>query len=400
MRLLLLACMCVLASQWALSQSDINLDLLNDCAGLAKVRAVLDSHISEDCKRPRNSLETKMMSQFIDGQDIRACLLVSPPVPMLSRFTCIDLSYEGTRELACLRSVDERLLKRYVADYDLYRTPVIQYLNAAAQCPAGNGDATAAPKSVFPPVFKVAARANFGWVLGLGKQLVSDTRAYHGYADVDPEVEQTLGGAEVFDVFSLHQSPSAKLIPASIGETLKVETDDLSEAREKMSEQLGRLFNVPVDAKIRLFEFKYSGPKDIPLSKRQSDLDGWQEAISSTLGQAGFRRLTRKDLEGTQFRDPDDLGKWMIQHLPWGSRQHAAEMFSSRVVFRIDDRLNSCTRIGEVFVQKPEEDVRADYGGIAILLMDEGHDCDDAEVSSDDVIDKATTYLRGEVKSR
>ena len=39
-------------------------------------------------------------------------------------------------------------------------------------------------------------------------------------------------------------------------ETLKFDIDDLSDARDKLSEEMGKLLNIKVDAKLRLFEFK------------------------------------------------------------------------------------------------------------------------------------------------
>jgi hypothetical protein len=428
MTLRLAVTLCLLITpQFGLGQNELSFDKLSDCSSLAKMRTRLDHPLSDDCRRPSGRLETKIMSQLSESQGVSACLMSSPPVPLLSGFSCVDLSFEGAREITCFRSVKHRLLERYFEEYDsLYRARVLKYLDAAGQCAVGNGDATAAPKSLFPPPLKVLAKVNFGFALGIGNERTSS--AYHGFADVDPDLETALGAIEVFDILKVKQGITGELAPASgIGKLqvqkvsqiimtrqsqagggkatttegrLKVEIDDLSDARDKMSEALGRQFNVPVDAKIRLFEFKYSGPKEVGLAKRKSDLDAWQKGVGSILSDARFRTLTRADLAGSRFRDPDELGSWMIRNLPFGQRDQAKQMFSPHVIFRVNDRLESCIRIGEVMLREPEEGVRIDYGGIALLMLDEGRNCDDAEVSSDDVIDKATAYVKEEVNGQ
>src|SRR5580704_12706731 len=136
--------LCCLAPQVGFGQNDINLDKLSDCAGLAQMRTMLDSAPSRDCRTPRAGLETKMMSQFTGAQGVRACLMTSPPLPRLAGFSCVDWSFEGTRELSCIRSVDKSVLQRYITDYDsVYRARVLGYLEAAGNCPVGNGDAAA-----------------------------------------------------------------------------------------------------------------------------------------------------------------------------------------------------------------------------------------------------------------
>lgn len=226
-----LLALCVLVPQFGFGQSDINFDKLSDCAGLVKMRTMLDSPPSLDCRTARGALETKMMSQFDAAQEV--CLMVSPPVPRLAGFSCIDSSYEGNRDLSCFRSVDKNLLRRYIKDYDVvYRARALRYLDDAGNCAAGNGSAAAVPESLFPAQFKVVARANFGFALGIRKERASKSRAYHGYADVDPDVETAFGAVEVFDIFNLQQAFTDEKTLAESGKELSVEIDDLSIIRE------------------------------------------------------------------------------------------------------------------------------------------------------------------------
>src|SRR5271165_3527208 len=196
-----LVTLCVLmALSEAYAQNDVSLDKLSDCSGLAAIRETLDHPISSSCRSPQGGLERTMMAQFYGQSDFHACLLRTNPTPKLAAFTCVDQAYKGTRELSCFREVDKALLGDYVRRYEsVYSRRVSQYLDAAAHCQVGNGNATAIKNSLFPDTLKAIASPEFGFVLGLGKGHVTTSRAYQAYAQTDPNIHGTSGAVEVFD---------------------------------------------------------------------------------------------------------------------------------------------------------------------------------------------------------
>lgn len=70
-----------------------------------------------------------------------------------------------------------------------FAAQIADYLNAANQCPVGNGNATRAPaRSMTGAILGYVARLDIGWVLPVGAGDVGTSLIVHGYASVDPQV--------------------------------------------------------------------------------------------------------------------------------------------------------------------------------------------------------------------
>jgi hypothetical protein len=175
------------------------------------------------------------------------------------------------------------------------------------------------------------------------------------------------------------------------------EVDDLPEARSQMSAAMAKQFNLPVNAKLRLFDF-HDGQKGISLDKRVADLDAWEQGFASILTEAGFREFTGEELG--PFHDSVEMRRWLLDHVTSNLQDRGKQEFGPSFVVRVDDSSDQCTRIGEVMVLEPPEDVRASYGSILIELLDAGRRCKEFDVTSDAVIDKVTEYLNNQAKSR
>jgi hypothetical protein len=390
----------LLICQLSLGQDRVALDKLSDCEGLAKIRATLDTPVSRNCRLPHGRIEKKLMSLLKSASDVQECLLSSAPTNPLSGFSCVDLVLnDGERELTCFRSVERSLLDNYQRDFDaVYNERAVRYKDAASKCSVGNGDVSTAPDSVFPEVLVEVARPRFAFALKIGDDMKS--LAYHGYADLNPDIQDQAGAIEVFDVFKLRRPGASPPDISPPSGQLELTIDDLPQVRATAATRLGRQFGQPVIAKIRSIDFKYGGRADVPLAKRESDLDEWQEGISSILVDAGFRELSTSELEQMHL-DPNTMGDLVARNLPFGQRGQLR--FSRHMSVLIDDRYDSCTAIGELLVLQPEEGVKESYGTIAILLLGTG-DCHrlqrrDAALS-DELLNKATQYVREEAKNK
>jgi hypothetical protein len=211
---------------------DLSLDKLTDCQGLASIQAMLSRSISTDCRQPRNKLERAVESEYAGSAAVANCLLSSPPTSRLSGFSCFEIISNQQRELACFKPVDKSQLDDYLGKYSShYRDKVIGYLQAARQCPVGNGDAGRAPSSLLPGAFVSFSKARFGFALEVGSEKKS--QIYHAFADTDPELGADGPGAiEVFDFLNV---PKATVAPPSACRSkdgIVLTMDDAQEGRK------------------------------------------------------------------------------------------------------------------------------------------------------------------------
>jgi hypothetical protein len=272
--------------------------------------------------------------------------------------------------------VDKSLLNNYIAKYDSdYRVRVNNYLKAARQCSVGNGDATAAPNTLFPPFLNSIARARFGFALQVGNERKS--QIYHAYADLDPTFDASGEGAiEVLDFLRVKgkvapTTPESPSDSSSQGMTLKIE--DALDGRRSLESVLRRQSGLPAVVKLRFIDFNYSGSENIPIATRQSDLDDWQEEMSYLFDLADYREPEPEELAKTPFHDIDGLRDLIAKNQPFGQR-NSSRTLSSHIILRVDDRYPQCAAIAEVMVLYPEQGVKNDYGSMAIILIGLG-DC-------------------------
>jgi hypothetical protein len=383
-------------------QNGIILNKLSDCQGLHRIQTSLDSPISRDCRLARNQVEHVLMVQFARTLGVSACLL-SSPVDFLTGFACVELALQGkSREILCFKGIRKSTLDNYMKTYDaVYRELAIKYVDDAGRCSVGTGDASATPDSVFPPPLKIVAKARFGFALVLGDR---KGQVYHGYADLDPSIDDGAGGAlEVFDFFKLFKIDSSPTSIISASNEFTLEVNDVLDARRNAANTLQQQYNKPAVAKMRFIDLKYTGTKDIPFSQRKNDLDSWQRGVGSELKNAGFRELTPDELAKTPFGDPDSLRDMIANNLPFGVRELKHQTIGPHFVFLVDDRYDPCTAVAEVMVLEPEPEVKIDYGTVGIMLTGLGN-CYNAQrpggTLSDQLLVKVTQHLKEAVNNR
>ena len=202
----MLYAMLALSMSSSQARADIHFDQLSSCDSLERIAQYLKSSPSS-CRSPSDELEEVISSRFtIPGGDGKPCFLSRPPTSTLSTFKCFVLTTprtsafpKGTRHISCVKKADEADLIRYKDAYlPVYGPLVERYLDAAAHCPAGNGDAAIANRNLMPFPLTFVARYSFGFVLPIGDQLVGKTSFIHGYGKVDPSLTSFGSGAIEF----------------------------------------------------------------------------------------------------------------------------------------------------------------------------------------------------------
>jgi hypothetical protein len=389
-------CFLMLATT-ARCDDDLSLDKLSDCQELASLKVLLSRKMSTDCRQPRTKLERAVESQFAATTAVDTCLLSSAPVPRLAGFSCFEVMSNLQRELACFKPVDKALLDDYLGKYSSqYRDKVVLYLQAARQCPVGNGDAGAAPNSLLPPFFGSMSKARFGFALEVGNEKKS--QIYHGYADIDPKLDPGgLGAIEVFDFLNVSE---ATVVPPPVCQSkdgMVLTMDDAQEGRKNVESALSRQTGLRATVKMRFIDLTYCGTQDVPDATKRSDLDDWQDQLKYILAVTDYRELDDEELAKSPFKNTDEMRDLMARNLPFAQR-NGNRVLGPHVAFLIDDAHQQCAAVAEVMVLEPESGVKTDYGSIAILMLGVG-DCRTAQRSDGTLSDQLLNKLTDEVRS-
>ena len=126
------------------------------------------------------------------------------------------------------------------------------YLAVARNCSIGNKHAIQAPHSLFPVALENVAKSRFGYVLGIGTHHETECWAYHGYADLDPTIDnKKLGGLEVFDMIKNEAASSTRSAP-------KVGTISRVKNMADFNNELAKATNKGALPQISPICFKYS----------------------------------------------------------------------------------------------------------------------------------------------
>jgi hypothetical protein len=319
---------------------------------------------------------------------------------MLAGFSCIDLDVPRQgREIACFRKISSDLLDEYFRNYESsYQSKELEYLRDARKCSVGNGDATLVPAELFPPVFKIVAKPRFGFQLHIGTE--SKSLAYHGYADLDPDIGLGPQALEVFDLFLNYKGLE---VPKADGPSIpsaqfELQVDNLPQARENIVAAMERQYGLPVVAKVRSVSFTYRGTEEVSLDVRRNDLQLWEDGIGTILLKAGFNPPDPSIFANAPFHDEKGLRDYIVSHLAYGLRDSHHQTVAEHMVYLIGDPTDPCTEIAEVLVWEPEEGVRSDYGVIMTELIGAG-DCRKAQkkggMLSEELLERLTEYLSG-----
>jgi hypothetical protein len=396
MKVRLFAAACLLAQPWTLhSQSTVPLDKLADCKGLEQSVAVLRTSPSRRCRDAGGPIESRLISQFRMGPSTQICLLIDPP-PQLSGFTCVRTSGSNAAGLTCFRAIDRSALDDYKKRFaPVYSDKVARYEKSAKACSVGNGHFAVVESELYPPQFASIAKPRFGFAIGIDTNSTMRGEAYHGFADVDPVLTPAPKAIEIFDVFQTDQivlpEPDVSTESANVFE---IKTENMDAAGRAAAAWLQSQTHNPSVGKVRLFTLKYKGKKDVEFSKRQSDLEEWQDGIISVLKDAGFRDFNEDDGPPPNF---DSMREMLIRNSPIANRKFNDDSVGPRVVGLTTDN-KRCLEFATVFVLEPVEDVKSDYGGFFVQIAGTG-DCRKSQGSSgvlsegrfDDIIE----YLKG-----
>jgi hypothetical protein len=170
------------------AEAALHLDQLSNCDSLGQVLLTLRS-FPTDCRAPDGPIE-RSIAAFYVPQIAKTCFLARPPSAALSSFDCVVVQDPQSRQLACQRSARWSDILAYRQTYqETYAPRVRTYLDAAAACPQGNGDATTAVPTMLPFIVGVYAKYELGFALPRGGTgLVGESTFVHGYGSVDPDL--------------------------------------------------------------------------------------------------------------------------------------------------------------------------------------------------------------------
>jgi hypothetical protein len=391
----LLAITCLLVSPWMPAQTTITLDKLSDCDGLQQSVALLLKSPSKRCRVDPGLIESKLISQFRMNPHTQACLLMDSP-PQLSGFSCIRTSGTNADGLTCFRPIAARALDDYVNRYDsVYSDKVARYEKLAKMCPVSNGHFASVESDLYPRPFQSIAKPRFGFAIGIDTSPKLRGEAYHGFADVDPDITSSPKAIEIFDVFQTDQLTQPEPdVSTESANTFEINTQDVEAAARADAAWLHSQTHNPSIAKVRLFTLKYTGRKDVEFSKRRSNLEEWQDGIASVLKDAGFREYNESDGGVPNF---DSLREMIIKNSPIANRKFNDDSLGPHIIGLTTDN-QRCLEFATVFVLEPVEDVKSDYGGFFVQIAGTG-DCrreqGSSGVLSEERFDDIVQYLKG-----
>jgi hypothetical protein len=394
----LLAAACLVASATiSLSQSTVTLDKLSDCDGMDRTVALLQRAPSRRCRPAAGPIENRIMAQLRSVPELQSCILEEPP-SQLSGFTCIRTSARDMDGLTCFRPVSGRALDDYQNRFDaVYSEKVARYEKATKACSVGNGHFAVVERNPFPGSLQAIAKPRFGFVIGIDSSAKMHGEAYHGFADVDPDLTSYPKAIEIFDVFQTdHVQEPERDVATEDANSFEIETEDVPQAARAAAAWLHAQTNRPAIAKVRLFTLKYKGRKNVDISERRKNLDEWQDGIVSVLKDAGFRDYNDED-GGTP--DYDSMREMIIKNSPIANRKFTDDSLGPNIVGLTTDN-RRCLEFASVFVLEPVPDVKSDYGGFFIQLAGVGY-CHSEETSSgvlsEERFNDIVEYLKGQL---
>lgn len=389
-----LVCLCVLCT--VVLGQNISLDKLSDCAMIYSLQRTLNEPASTSCRTPHDPAEQHLMSLLSASPQLRTCLLQKPPSNRLAGFSCFDIRGSGSREVLCFHGIAAHELQQYQDNYD----PVVayRYEASAMDCPATNKVASAAPNSLFPQTLAPIATASFGFVVGLGKSPAPAARVYHGFGLLDPSIGMGNRALEVVDAtWSMQVTADQPGITRSAGATWREDVVDMpAESQRDFARPFEQAWGERIGVRMRIITISAGGSSQASSADRAGDVDAAQQGIASYLQASGFRNLTSSELANTPFGDTDKMRDLIVQHAPYGYRNSLKGRVASHMVFMVDERVEDCNKVAEVFGVKPEEGVKSDRGGMLLNVFTVGNCAGngDPNVILDQIIARETEIVR------
>ncbi len=340
------------------------------------------------------------MSNFRATPRLSSCLVVTAPTTRLAGFSCVDLGFQGSREFACFRLINDGAIRDYRERYDPGRSQ--RYKAASARCPGTNGDAAEAANSLFPQSLSSVAKGLFGFSVGLGDARIPTGLAYHGFGSLDPDL--ALGGSalEVFDMTQIAASQTNQAVADRtdvVGDWNFDINDMHRDARRDFASRFEHVSGERIGVNLRSITFTTSHSSEASIGDRESRLEHLQGAIEDYLGDNGYRSLTRQEMASTPFSNTDQMRDFMVKNMPYGNRDFIRRTFGPHLVFLVNDADDHCYKVAEALTAEPEEGVKNDFGGMAVIVITIGTCRDDGGASKvlNQTIDEETELLEKKV---
>src|SRR6202007_2373984 len=98
------------------------------------------------------------------------------------------------------------------------------------------------------------ANPRFGFVIGIDSSAKLHGEAYHGFADVDPDLTSNPKAIEIFDMFQTsHIEQTDRDVATEKANSFEIETEDMEQAGRAAAAWLRSQTGRPSTGKVRLF---------------------------------------------------------------------------------------------------------------------------------------------------
>ncbi|MDM0078952.1 hypothetical protein QTH90_31425 [Variovorax sp. J2P1-59] len=355
---------------------------LNACEDISIVLTSLKR--TADACEPAAGVIERTIRDFASSHGVTPCFMDRVPVASLSGFRCIQSSYRGGHTLACYRPTSVELLSEYKSNFSSkYSALASTYIVEAKKCPGSNGDASRIMPSTFPPIFMPVAEHEFGFNVQYGDTRPGSALVSHGFARTAPDVARRGTDAIEYVVFA-NGGMSPELEARTAVGNWRLRVDASSEFANDFLKAIKRqgleAYLSAVDIDILRAPLAVARTKVPSLPEELSDI------IASKLEDEGFEEMSDEELKRNTGRTRQEMRDTVLKGVSFGARGTARRHLPQ---FRILMKTSgvTCTRRGQgaigayLFTLNGEENVQADFGGVATMILGLGA-CGSTEASS------------------
>ncbi|WP_146232639.1 hypothetical protein [Pseudomonas protegens] len=382
-----------------IASAEINFDILQNCQQIKELsNNIIQENFSMECREPETDIEHEVYEKS-GGSHSVVCFLQSAPVPGLEGFSCMMASADVANSVTCLRSASAEDISAYKINYQngpMNRT--YDYLEKAAECSFSNGGATFSDPTLMPPLARLIAKYEFGFISPIGKGRKTNSYVTHGYA-LTP-TNHSPNAIEYLSILMNGEYPinEDKEILA-IGEW-EIEAD-----RGGLDERLNDWLDtqdIPANSKSVIFNISNTGATSRTMDQKKSGLTNISRKITRELASEKFSPVPAHKIS-REIKDA--LAKLFDNYIPFGYQGIPFGKFDKNIIMLMNEKRPRCTRnnggaIGAyVFLQYPRPNIKSEYGSIMVAFIGMGECADFSRASNenymDGLLDIATETIKG-----
>jgi hypothetical protein len=124
-----------------------------------------------------------------------------------------------------------------------------------------------------------------------------------------------------------------------------------------------------------LYDLERRTTDSVPQERKLAMVEQLQRVIVKALEDEGFIAMSESELRTHTGKGSAELIEEVMKKMPFGRRQGSAVKPARNIFFLINEKRPRCTRDGAgamgayVFATQPLQDVRSDFGSIALMIV-------------------------------